>query len=179
MHYLLELLKCGLDEEFYADFKNTLIPFQDPARYGRSILENSSFLVSSAFPDRKLHGNGFVARLSGSTAEFLEIWLAMNAGQNPFFIENDKLSLRFDPRLSGWLFDKNGNYSFNFLSKVKITYHNPGKKDTFGKNKAVISRINFSDKEGLPIELASNIIPPPYAEQIRSRQINKIDIYLE
>lgn len=177
--YLLELLKCGLYEEFYAAFKNTFIPFQDPARYGRSILENSSFLVSSAFPDKKLHGNGFVARLSGSTAEFLEIWLIMNAGGNPFFMEKGKLSLRFDPGLAGWLFDKKGNYSFNFLSKIEVTYHNPGKKDTFGKNKAIINRINFSDEQGLPIEIASDIIPSPYAEQIRSREIKKIDIYLE
>ena len=78
--YILELLKAGLYEEFYDNFKRVLIPFQDPRQYGRSILENSSFLVSSAFPDKRLHGNGFVARLSGSTAEFLEIWLKINSG---------------------------------------------------------------------------------------------------
>ena len=61
--YLLEMLKQGLYEDFYAEFKNTLIPFLDPQKYGRSILENSSFLVSSAFPNNGLHGNGFVARL--------------------------------------------------------------------------------------------------------------------
>ena len=42
--YLLELLKCKLYKEFYGEFKNLLVPFQDPARYGRSILENSSFI---------------------------------------------------------------------------------------------------------------------------------------
>jgi hypothetical protein len=176
--YLLELLKAGLNEEFYADFKNALIPFQKPEKYGRSILENSSFLVSSAFPDKSLHGNGFVARLSGSTAEFLEIWLIMNAGINPFFMDNNKLSLKFEPRLAGWLFDKKGGYSFNFLGKIRVLYHNSKRKNTFGKDKAEITKIILWDKTN-PVEFNSSIIPSPYAESIRSRQIDKIDIYLE
>jgi len=177
--YLLETLKQGLYEEFYADFENVLVPFQNPQRYGRSILENSSFLVSSAFADTKLHGNGFVARLSGSTAEFLQIWLIMNAGKNPFFLDKEKLNLRFQPLLAGWLFDKKGNYSFNFLSRIMVTYHNPKRKDTFGREPAKIEKITFSDKNNKPVELTSDTIPAPYAEQIRSRQITKIDIYLK
>jgi hypothetical protein len=176
--YLLELLKAGLNEEFYSDFKNALIPFQKPERYGRSILENSSFLVSSVFPDKSLHGNGFVARLSGSTAEFLEIWLIMNAGANPFFIDNNRLSLKFGPRLAGWLFDKKGDYSFNFLGKIRVVYHNPKRKDTFGKNAAQIVKIILWDKDN-PVEFNSSVIPAPYSDSVRSRQIGKIDIYLK
>ena len=176
--YILELLKAGLYEEFYADFKNCLIPFQKPQNYGRNILENSSFLVSSVFPDKKIHGNGFVARLSGSTAEFLEMWLIMNVGPAPFFLDNNKLNLKFNPRLAGWLFDKRGEYSFNFLSKIRITYHNPKRKDTFGKNPAGITKIILRLKDK-PIEITSPVIPAPHAQAIRSRQIQKIDIYLE
>jgi len=194
--YLLEILKQGLYAEFYADFKNLLIPFQKPERYGRSILENSSFLVSSAFPDDKLHGNGFVARLSGSTAEFMHIWLIMNLGKSPFFLNAQKeLNLKFSPILSGWLFDKKGTYGFNFLSKIWVVYHNPKRKDTFGtstplechgersrtigKHAAGIKKIIFNDKDGNSVEISSDTIPPPYAEQIRSRQINHINIYLK
>ncbi|MBE3137693.1 MAG: cellobiose phosphorylase, partial [Thermoplasmata archaeon] len=54
--YLLELVRCGLYEEFYQDLRHMGIPFLDPAMYGRSILENSSFLASSANPDASLHG---------------------------------------------------------------------------------------------------------------------------
>jgi len=176
--YILELLKSGLYKEFYAEFKNVLIPFQKPEVYGRNILENSSFLVSSAFADKKLHGNGFVARLSGSTAEFLEIWLKINTGKSPFFIDAGKLMLKFDPKLAGWLFDKKGDYSFNFLSKIRVTYHNPKRKDTFGQNPAQIVKIILLYKDK-PIELNSSVIPSPYAEGIRSRQIPKIDIYLD
>ena len=93
--YLLEVLKAGLYEEFYEDFRRALVCFLDPAVYGRSPLENSSFLVSSAHPDESLHGAGFVARLSGATAEFLSIWTTMMAGRQPFFLQNGKLCLAF------------------------------------------------------------------------------------
>ncbi len=179
--YILELLKQGLYEEFYADFKHVLIPFLKPDKYGRSILENSSFIVSSAFPDKNLHGNGFVARLSGSTAEFLQIWLLMNVGRQPFFLnEQNELNLKFTPQLAGWLFTKKDKtYSFNFLSKVLVVYHNSKMKNTFGKNKALPAKITFCDKDGMQVEIKSAIISSPYAQQVRSRQIRQIDIYLE
>jgi hypothetical protein len=179
--YLLEILRSGLYDEFYAEFKNVLIPFQNPQRYGRSILENSSFLVSSAFPDKTLHGNGFVARLSGSTAEFLQIWLIMNLGLKPFILNSKgELNLQFKPILKGWLFTKKDKaYSFNFLSKIRVTYHNPKRKDTFGKNAAKPIKITFQGKDGNPVEIPSNTIPSPYAEQIRACQINQIDIYFQ
>jgi hypothetical protein len=178
--YLLELLKSGLCAEFYADFKNALIPFQKPERYGRSILENSSFLVGSSFPDNNLHGNGFVARLSGSTAEFLHIWLIMNVGPRPFILNNNgELNLQFKPILAGWLFTKEDNtYSFNFLSKICVVYHNPKRKDSFGENAVTPKKIVFKDKDGNPVEIASDTIPSPYAKQIRDRQIKSLSIYL-
>ncbi|PAM92997.1 hypothetical protein B4N84_20275, partial [Flavobacterium sp. IR1] len=61
--YLLATLKSGLYDEFYEDMKQALIPFLDPEMYGRSILENSSFIASSANPNVDLHGKGFVSRL--------------------------------------------------------------------------------------------------------------------
>ncbi|MCX5712448.1 MAG: cellobiose phosphorylase, partial [Candidatus Omnitrophica bacterium] len=176
----LEALKKGLYKEFYEDFKNALIPFQKPERYGRSILENSSFLVSSAFADKKLHGNGFVARLTGSTAEMIQIWLVMNAGAKPFYLdEHGKLALKFDPKLAGWLFDKNNKYSFNFLSKITVTYHNKTHKDTFGANSAKITNISIIDDTSKTIEIPGQIIPSPYASKIRDLSIKKIDIYLK
>jgi len=179
--YMLELLRQGLYEEFYADFKNALIPFQKGQRYGRSILENSSFLVSSAFPDKKLHGNGFVARLSGSTAEFSHIWLTMNLGRRPFFLnEKNELNIRLEPILCGWLFQRRGGtYGFNFLSKVRVTYHNPKRKNTFGKDAVKIKNIILKTGDGKAVEIPHDVIPAPYAQQIRSRQITRIDAYLD
>lgn len=177
--YLLEILKCGLYAEFYAEFKNVLIPFQPPQRYGRSILENSSFLASSILPDSNMQGNGFLARLSGSTAEFLQIWLIMNLGGHPFFLNPEgKLNLQFQPILAGWLFKKDTTYRFKLFGKINLTYHNPQRKNTFGSNAAKPVKIIFQDKDGKTVEINSAIIPSPYAEQIRSCQIEKIEIIL-
>jgi hypothetical protein len=177
--YLLELLKSGLAEEFYAELKNTLVPFQPAQRYGRNILENSSFIVSSAFADTKLHGNGFVARLSGSTAEFISIWLLMNCGPEPFFTdEKGCLALRFSPILAGWLFDRSGRYSFNFLSYIRITYINPSRRDTFGKNGVKVKKISLRDPENNLVEASSDTLLSPYAVQVRERRIKEIEITL-
>jgi len=119
--YLLEMLKAGLYEQFFADMKNILVPFLDPHIYGRSTLENSSFLVSSAHPDETLHGAGFVARLSGSTAEFISIWNIMMAGKQPFKIINGQLCLALQPALPGWLFTEDGKV---FLSLFRTLHSN-------------------------------------------------------
>ncbi|MDR0675549.1 MAG: hypothetical protein LBF97_00715, partial [Elusimicrobiota bacterium] len=107
--YMLELLKNELSQEFFDLSKTALIPFMDPNKYGRSIFENSSFIVSSAHPETQIHGQGFVSRLSGATAEFISIWLAMTCGTKPFFIKDGKLSLELKPQLSAELFTTNTN----------------------------------------------------------------------
>ncbi len=128
--YLLALLKAGLYDEFYADFQQVLVPFQDPTVYGRSTLENSSFIVSSAHPDPALHGRGFVARLSGSTAEFLSILHLMMVGPQPFTVHDGQLGLEFRPALPGWLFDGQGVLRFTFLGAIPVITHNPARRDT-------------------------------------------------
>jgi len=61
--------------------KNCLVPFMKPEVYKRSIFENVSFIVSSANPDENLHGAGFSARLSGSTAEFYKMLILITLGK--------------------------------------------------------------------------------------------------
>ena len=96
--YLLEILKSGWYKEFFEDFYNCCVCFFPAQTYGRNILENSSFIVSSCYPDDKLWGKGFVARLSGATAELLNIWIIMAMGRRPFFTEADNnLFLKFSP----------------------------------------------------------------------------------
>ncbi|MGA0351841.1 MAG: cellobiose phosphorylase, partial [Acholeplasmataceae bacterium] len=63
--YLLGLLVSGAYKDFYQAIQTNMICYLDDQVYGRSILENSSFLASSRNPDPRLHGQGFVARLSG------------------------------------------------------------------------------------------------------------------
>ena len=198
--YLLELLKNELFEEFYEDFFRVLLPFQDPKIYGRSILENSSFIVSSAHPDASLHGGGFVARLSGSTAEFIHLWLLMNSGPDPFFLDNSgKLALRLRPALSSKLFTtkavsgtyvdassvrrrvdlKERTYSFLFLNKTLVTYFNPKKKNTFGKDGVAPSRITLFAENKILAQIEDNVIKAPMAEWIRQGKVDRIDVLLD
>jgi hypothetical protein len=173
--YLLELLRAGLYQEFFEDFRNALVAFQDPARYGRSPLENSSFIVSSAHPDRSLHGAGFVARLTGATAEFLSMWNLMLVGQNPFFIENGELCLRFRPALPAWLFDEDGALSFTFLGRCQVAYFNPLRQNTF-TGKMHIQTMNLY-LDGEQIEVQGNVIRSPTSSLVREGRIRRIDIF--
>jgi len=184
--YLLEILKAGLYGEFFEEFKSVLIPFQKPEIYGRSVFENSSFVASSVFPDKRLHGKGFVARLSGSTAEMLSIWLLMNIGEKPFFLnEEDELNLRFRPMLPAWLFTKKAHpgfprntYAFKFLGKTMVVYHNPRMKNTVGRNSVRTRFIIIRYDDGRKVEVKKDVISRPYARDIRDRKVKRIDIYL-
>ena len=174
--YLLEVLRSGLYEAFFKDLKTALIPFLDSEVYGRSTLENSSFLVSSAHPDELLHGAGFVARLSGASAEFLSMWRLMMAGAQPFFVQKNQLCLALKPILPGWFFNLDGTVSFQFLGRTPVTYHNPSRRDTFD-SQAVIRSISLQPNQGCAIELAVEVVPAPYAMQVRDGKIKQIDVY--
>jgi hypothetical protein len=197
--YLFELLRSGLYEEFYQDFRQVLIPFQKPERYGHSILENSSFIVSSAHLDRSLHGRGFVARLSGSTAEFIHIWLQMCLGRRPFFLdEKGNLCLEFRPILAQWLFtkkkercsfrDQKGNLhqlslpahtlSFLLLGQSLVVYHNPKRRNTFGKGGVKPVRIELVDTQGELTRVESGRLSAPFAQQVREGKFLRLDIHL-
>jgi hypothetical protein len=200
--FMLELLRGGLYEEFYENFQNVLIPFLKPNQYGRNILENSSFIVSSAHEDQSLHGQGYVARLSGSTAEFLHIWLLMNMGLSPFRLGNSReLTLHFNPVLLGTMFTKGkssvrfydasykewreaelaaNTYAFKFLGSVLVVYHNPKRRNTFGSDKTAIKEIhlNYADRKN-PIVINATYLKGIYAEDVRSHQIGRIDVFLK
>jgi hypothetical protein len=176
--YLLEVLRAGLYTHFFEDFKAVLIPFRDPTIYGRSPLENSSFIVSSAHPDERLHGAGFVARLSGASAEFLSIWRRMMAGEKPFFVKDHQIHLAFAPILPAWLFNVDNTISFRFLGKALVTYHNPGQLDTFDK-KASIRSTTLRLANGDLIEFEGGIVPPPFAQNVRDGLVSQIDVYID
>ncbi|MGD1994277.1 MAG: cellobiose phosphorylase [Anaerolineae bacterium] len=176
--YLLSILKAGLYPEFFREFKAGLVPFQDPAVYGRSPLENVSFIVSSAHPDPTLHGTGFVARLSGSTAEFLSIWRIMMAGERPFFVRKGELCLAFRPALPAWLFDAAGTVRFTFLGRTDVVYHNPDRVDV-SPDTVSVARMVLHFEDGAKVDLASSIVEAPYTRQIRSGQVRRIDAFLE
>lgn len=196
--FLLEALKNGLYEEFYRDLKTALIPFQDPARYGRSTLENSSFITCSSFFDERMRGNGFVARLSGATAEFLQMLLIMNIGKRPFLLKSGELIFCPSPALESAFFTdkardiefnfksgkrnvslKANSYAFSMFEHTLVIFNNPKKKDTFGPDgaKPVQYRVSYAQAKENVVDSA--VLGEPYAKDLRAGRIETISIALD
>jgi len=197
--YMYEMLRNGLYDMFFEDFKQVFIPFQKPEVYGRSILENSSFLVSSANPDSKIHGTGFVARLSGATAEYIQILMHMCIGPKPFDLDkHGEVVFQIKPVIPSWLFTTSdqhlqfnpsndagsmlipaNSFSFMFLGEIMVTYHNPKMKNTFGSDRVSAKRFSIHDEEGNTHNFEGNHIEGDMALQIRSRRVSRIDVILD
>ncbi len=169
--YMLGLIKSGLYDKFYEEVKTNLVCFRNPKEYGRNIIENSSFLVSSANPDKNITGQGLVARLSGSTSEMLSIWNIMMVGKS-WFNYNKELEFNLEPILAKEFFEDN-KLSFTLFSKTKITYVNESGKNTYEKGVKVYKYIIDDEK------IVGNKIKGDIAVKLRNGEVAEIIAYLK
>lgn len=198
--YLLEMLRSGLHQEFFEDLRHCAIPFLNPETYGRSTTENSSFLVSDVYPEKSQVGRGFMARLSGATAEFIHMWMLMCAGERPFRLDaENRLEAALRPILPSWLFTSapgrleltapDGkpvahdippcSFAFLFLRHTLVTYSQRGPcRNTFGPRGATIQSMRLTYDDGATAEIAGAVIPAPHAEALRNRRIRSIEALL-
>lgn len=176
--YLLELLKSGLYAQFSQTFHDAAIPFLDPAQYGRSTLENVSFLASSANPDPSVWGRGFVARLSGSTAEFLQIWQLMFFGPMPFRWDGKELKLVFAPFIPAYLMRPDGVIEATFLGGIKVTYHAAGLAELL-PGKTIPVRWELKDRNGEKRIVNGSALCDRDARAVRAGQITEINITMK
>lgn len=173
--YLLELLKNGMYSQFAKAFRDAAVPFLTPDTYGRSPLENVSFIASSANPDPSIHGQGFVARLSGSTAEFVNMWQLMFFGPDPFRFRDGKLSLSFDPFVPDYLMPKDGPLEATFLGSVPVTYQADGLTALIpGITQATRYLLTFRD--GAAVTVESSILEDAYARAVREGKVATITV---
>jgi hypothetical protein len=177
----------------YEDFYRCAVCFFKPEVYGRNILENSSFIVSTANFDSSLWGRGFVARLSGATAEVLNIWILMCLGQRPFFTgEKGDLCVKFNPLLKAELFTAkaqsinfNGQnitlekdtFSFKLFSSILVVYHNSTGKDTFSQQ-VKVEKIEVA-ASGKKQVFNCDTIPAPFSYAIRDLKVERVDVFFE
>jgi len=178
--YYLELLRGGLYDEFFTEIQDGLVCFMDSQVFGRSPLEAASFIVSSAFPDEQLHGAGFLARLSGSTAEFLSMWNIMMAGQTPFSLDDEgALQLTLKPVIASWMWSDEGTVSFTFLGSTTVTYHNEAKSDTYGDDSPPAKKVfvSFVEPTMEQVAIEGGVIPKEYAEMVRDKLVSAIDMH--
>ena len=133
--YLLGLLKAGLYERFYEEMKVNYVYNMDPYVYGRSPIENSSFIVPTCNPNQRMHGQGQFARLTGANAEVLDMFYLMFLGERAFSVVGGELTFTPSPKLSKEFFDQNNEVSFPLFSKCLITIHNPQRVDLYKHHK--------------------------------------------
>lgn len=173
--YLLELLKSGLYERFFVAFQDAAVPFLNPAVYGRSPLENVSFIASSANPDPSVHGRGFVARLSGSTAEFLQMWQLMFFGAAPFTTDETGLHLCFTPALPRRLIPEDGVVHCTFLGQVAVTLRCGGKRDMIPGRYQTRSW-TVTDTDGTAHIHEGAVLPDALARMVRNGQAKALEV---
>ena len=176
--YLLEVLKSGMYREFIDDFHKAAIPFLDPDVYGRSIYENSSFIASSKNPNAHYHGKGFVARLSGSTVEFIHMWSLMMFGLHPFAVKDGKLSLTFAPVLPAYLIGDEKRVKATFLGKIPVCYHLTEKKDHIPGSYEV-AEVVLTGQDGGQEKIQGGVLEEDRAMSVRDGKIVRIDVVLK
>lgn len=171
--YLLELLKNGLYDEFAEDFQTAAVPFLDAEQYGRSILENSSFIASSRNPDKSVHGRGFVARLSGSTIEFISMWKIIMFGEKPFVMNNHELCCKFQPAIPKYLIPEDGIMKARFLSDTRVEYHFSEQKSYY-PGEYEITQMSLIYENGTKAEICGEMIKGQQALDLRAGKIDTI-----
>ena len=164
--YLLELVRSGLYREFYEDFRNAVIPFLNPEVYGRSIYENSSFLVSSKYPNKALHGKGYVARLNGSTIEFISMWKRMMFGAHVLDMKDDELIFASQPAIPQYLIPQSGCVSAMLFGNVEVTYHFAECKD-YVPGEYEIQSMKFTHQDGYVTECLDQYAAGQIPEELR------------
>ena len=163
--------------EFSEDFHKAAIPFQDPEVYGRSIYENSSFIASSKNPNPAYHGRGFVARLSGSTIEFIQMWKLMMFGKTPFYMENQELVLKLTPFIPSWLIGEDMEIHANFMGNVEVIYQLKEKKDYIpGEYKVEEITLRYPSQD--LYQTSSSYLNASMADAVRNGKVLSITMVL-
>ncbi|MGZ5052506.1 MAG: hypothetical protein ACXWF8_13705 [Methylobacter sp.] len=196
MHYkfVLEMVRAGLAGEFYDQIERLLVAFRDPAEYGRNPVENSSFLVSSGFDvDPRQHGRGCVARLSGSTVEFMHLWTHLFLGPSPFVVEQGRLRFKPEPVLAKSLFSTAERVVNPFgteeilpahsaacalLGATLLVYINSERQDTFGTDAGRPRCYQLHGWDGSMQIVEDRHLEGEAAEALRLGQFRRVDVVL-
>ena len=164
-------------DEFIEDFHKAAVPFLDPEVYGRSIYENSSFIASSKNPNTRFHGKGFVARLSGSTVEFIHMWSLMMFGLHPFSVKEGELQLTFAPVIPDYLIGDDLSVSAVFLGSTQVIYHLAKQKDHIPGAYEIRESVLY-EKDGGCRKITGATITGADAAAVRDGKVERIEVMI-
>ena len=69
-------------------------------------------------------------------------------------------------------------YAFNFLGATLVVYHNPKRRNTYGKNRVNVEKIILEGKNKRIVTFNSGVITDECAYAVRAGEFVRIDIYL-
>lgn len=143
--------------------------------------------------DSRQHGRGCVARLSGSTVEFLHLWTHLFLGPNPFVFEQGKLLFRPEPVLAKSLFSTVERLATPFgaeetlpahsascalLGATLLVYINPERRDTFGQAAVQPCRYRLYGRDDSEQIVESQFLEGEIAEDLRAGRFRRVDVGL-
>jgi hypothetical protein len=176
--YLLGLLKAEAYDAFFEAMNDGFTCFMDPLIYGRSPLENSSFIATTNNPDLSKHGQGFFARLSGSTAEVISMWKRMIFGPSLFSLKDGNLAFQIKPFLTKDFFI-NGKIESRLFSDIQVTILYLGHLPTFD-SRIQVAYYEVKVKSIDQIQRVDGpVIQGDLAQQIRDKLVTEIRVFLE
>jgi hypothetical protein len=176
--YMLGLLKAETYPSFFEAMKDGLTCFMNPQVYGRSPLENSSFIATSNNPDASKHGQGFYARLSGSTAEVLSMWKRLLFGAKLFTYAQRQLQFQIQPTIPLDYF-KDGIIETTLFAQTKIRFIITEKLKPTTEGFTVIGYRLVLPQQTQPIVIDGASIKGEHALAIRQKRFSEIDVLLK
>ena len=119
-----------------------------------------------------------MARLSGSTVEFIHMWSLMMFGLHPFAVKDGKLTLTFAPVLPAYLIGEEKRIEAVFLGKIPVCYRLSEKKDYIPGNYEV-EEVILTDQDGGQEKIAGGVLGEKQAADVRDGKIARIEVVLK
>ena len=118
-----------------------------------------------------------MARLSGSTAEFLSIWQIMMLGRTLFSVKDDQLTLTLAPTLPDYLTQGCTAVEATLLGRTRVIYHiQPGK--TYLPGKYALTGMTVRWQDGSQSVFEDGCPAGEAADRIRRQEAAVIEVTL-
>nr|MDE5966845.1 hypothetical protein [Lachnospiraceae bacterium] len=120
----------------------------------------------------------FVARLSGSTAEFLQMWELMMFGEKLFSVENGELTLTLSPAIPSYLVPEDGRVSATLFGTTEVVYEAGNSRDLIpGAYKVTAYEITCAD--GSVEKIQAPCLVGEAAKKVRDGKVKKLTVTLQ
>lgn len=172
--FILSMFKAHQYDTFFKEIQDAFPCYMNPAKYGRSILENSSFIATSRNPNPRIHGKGYVARLTGTTAEMLSMHVGIFYGYHLFSYHNHALSFHLHPVIPHSFFTIDGQVETMLFGTTKLIYIASGDASLYTK----VTKYELKIR-GKWMTIEGSSVSGDVAKLIRDKKVELIKVTLQ